>query len=155
MYDETSYLNDLGNPVRDPITWVDPNDHSLGYASNSGGFINEGVNPDGSENTTRIAANNYGAFGYVRNPDRAFVYDASFVKLREVSLSYSLPAKWLQKCFLTGVTLSAVASNPWIIYKNLPYADPESGLSAGNLQGYSVGSLPSTRDFSFNVKLTF
>jgi len=155
LYDETSYLNDLGNPVRDPITWVDPNDHSLGYASNSGGYINEGVNPDGSENTTRIAANNYGAFGYVRNPDAAFVYDASFVKLREVSLSYNLPTKWLQKCFLTGVTLSAVASNPWIIYKNLPYADPESGLGSGNLQGYSVGSLPSTRDFSFNVKLTF
>jgi hypothetical protein len=48
-----------------------------------------------------------------------------------------------------------VASNPWIIFKKLPYADPESGLGAGNLQGYSVGSLPSTRDFSLNIKLNF
>ena len=155
LYEETAGTNDLGNPVRDPIVWVDPSDHSLGYASNSGGFINEGINPDGSVNTTRINAGGYGAYGYYRNPDKAFVYDNTFVKLREVSLSYSLPSKWLQKCFITGLTLSAVASNPWIIYKNLPYADPESGLGSGNIQGYSVGSLPSTRDFSFDVKLTF
>ena len=48
-----------------------------------------------------------------------------------------------------------MASNPWIIYKKLPYADPESGLGAGNIQGYSVGSLPSTRDFGFKLKLSF
>lgn len=155
LYEETSYLNDLGNPVRDPITYNTPGDPTSGYAPTSGGFINEGVNPDGSVNTTRISAANYGAFGYLRNPDKAFVYDATFVKLREVSLSYTVPAKAFKKCFISGLTVAAVASNPWIIFKNLPYADPESGLGAGNLQGYSVGSLPSTRDFSLNVKLTF
>ncbi|MEI7724901.1 MAG: SusC/RagA family TonB-linked outer membrane protein [Bacteroidota bacterium] len=155
LYKETSYLNDLGNPVRDPITWVDPADHSKGYASNSGGFINPGVNPDGATNTTRLAASNYGAFGYSKLPNSAFVYDASYVKLRQVSLSYTIPTSVLQKTFITGITLTAVASNVWIIFKNLPYADPESGLGAGNLQGYTTGSLPSTRDFSLNLKLTF
>jgi len=155
LYEETSYLNDLGNPVRDPIVWVDPADHSKGYASNSGGFINEGVNPDGQVNTTRIAAQNYGSFGYLRLPNKAFVYDASFVKLRQVSLSYALPSAALKKCFITGITITAVASNVWIIFKNMPHADPESGLGAGNLQGYSTGSLPSTRDFSLNLKFTF
>jgi len=155
LYKETSYLNDLGNPVRDPITWVDPNDHSKGYAANSGGFINEGVNPDGKINTTRIAAVNYGTFGYGRLPNKAFIYDATYVKLRSVSLSYNLPSSILKKTFITGVTVTAVASNLWIIFKNLPYADPESGLGAGNLQGYTTGSLPSTRDFSLNLKLTF
>ncbi|MFH1160720.1 MAG: SusC/RagA family TonB-linked outer membrane protein [bacterium] len=169
LYEETSYLNDLGNPVRDPIVWVDPSDHSKGYASNSGGFINEGVNghieynaqgqaylvSTGATNTTRIAASNYGAFGYSRLPNKAFVYDASYVKLRQVSLSYTLPSKLLNKTFITGITLTAVASNLWIIFKNMPHADPESGLGAGNLQGYSTGSLPSTRDFSLNLKFTF
>ena len=159
IYPETAYTNDLGNAVRDPIVWVNPADHSQGYASTSGGFINEGVNilPDGSStpNTTRINAGSYGAFGYARNPDKAFIYDATFVKLREVSLAYSLPSKVFKKCFISGFTVAAVASNPWIIFKNLPYADPESGLGAGNIQGYSVGSLPSTRDFSLNVKFTF
>jgi hypothetical protein len=159
LYEETSYLNDLGNPVRDPIVWVDPADKSKGYASNSGGFINEGVNvaKDGTitENVTRIAANNYGAFGYARLPNKAFVYDASYVKLRQVSLSYSLPSELLKKTFISGITITAVATNLWIIYKNMPHADPESGLGAGNLQGYSTGPLPSTRDFSLNLKLNF
>ncbi len=159
LYKETAYTNDLGNPVRDPIVWVNPSDHSKGYAANSGGFINPGVNVSANgtvtANTTRLSASNYGAFGYSKLPNKAFVYDASYVKLRQVSLSYSLPSAILKKCFITGVTFTAVASNVWIIFKNLPYADPESGLGAGNLQGYTTGSLPSTRDFSFNVKLTF
>jgi len=155
LYEETSYLNDLGNPVRDHIVWVDPADHSKGYAANSGGFIQEGVNQNGQVNKTRVAASNYGTFGYLRLPNKAFVYDASYVKLRQISLSYSLPAKILKKTFITGITLTAVASNVWIIFKNMPHADPESGLGAGNLQGYSTGSLPSTRDFSLNLKFTF
>ena len=155
LYPETAGNNDLGNPVRDPIVWVDPSDHSKGYASNSGGFINPGVNPDGSVNKTRISAANYGSFGYLRVPDKAFSYDASYVKLREVSLSYSLPSSMLQKIFIKGVDLSIVGSNLWIISKHLPYADPESGLGSGNLMGFSTGSLPTTKDVGFNIKLTF
>ncbi|NOQ24337.1 MAG: SusC/RagA family TonB-linked outer membrane protein [Bacteroidales bacterium] len=143
LYEETSYINDLGNPVRNSL-------------ADGGGFINPGVNEDGSENTTRIDASRYGAFGYRRGlPDRAFVYDASYVKLREVTLTYTLPDKLFNTFFLSGASLSFVGSNLWIIYKNLPYADPESGLGAGNLQGYSTGSLPTTRNFGFNVKLQF
>ena len=156
LYQETSFINDLGNPVRNKI--IKNTDGT--YASTSGGFVNEGVNvaADGtsSPNATRIRADRYGAFGYARGlPDKAFVYDASYVKLREVSISYSLPTALMQKTFIKGASLSAVGSNLWIISKNLPYADPESGLGAGNLQGYSTGSLPSTRDFGFDLKLNF
>jgi len=151
LYEETSYINDLGNPVRNPLTY----NPDGSYAADCGGFINEGVNQDGSPNTTRIAASNYGSFGYARLPNAAFVYDASYVKLRNIALSYTIPSKVLQKTFITGITISAVASNVWIIFKNLPHADPESGLGAGNLQGYSTGSLPTTRDFSLNLKFTF
>ncbi len=143
LYKETSFTNDLGNPVRNTN-------------ADGGGFINQGVNPNGNWNQTRIRADRYGAQGYARGlPDIAFVYDATYVKLREVAVSYTLPSKILEKYFITGATFSLVGSNVWIIYKNLPYADPESGLGAGNLQGFSTGSLPSTRDFGLNVKLTF
>jgi hypothetical protein len=150
LYEETSYTNDLGNPVRNPIVGTPGN-----YDPSSGGFINEGVWADGTVNTTRIAASNYGAFGYARNPNSAFVYDAGYVKLREVALSYTLPYATLKDYFIKGATFSLVGSNVWIIHKNLPHADPESGLGSGNRQGYSVGSLPSTRDFGFNLKLNF
>jgi TonB-linked SusC/RagA family outer membrane protein len=155
LYPETAGKNDLGNPVRNPIVWADPADHSKGYDPSSGGFINKGVNPDGSKNVSRISAANYGSFGYLRVPDAAFSYDASYVKLREIAISYSLPSAMLQKFFIKGIDLSVVGSNLWIISKHLPYADPESGLGAGNLLGFSTGSLPTTKDVGFNIKLTF
>jgi len=143
LNEETAFINDLGNPVRNSL-------------ADGGGFINEGVNPDGSVNETRINANRYGAFGYRRGlPNSAFVYDASYVKLRQVALTYNFAKEIMDKTFLTGASLSLTGSNVWIISKNLPHADPESGLSSGNLQGYSTGSLPTTRDFGFNIKLQF
>jgi len=83
------------------------------------------------------------------------VYDASYVKLREVTFSYTLPTKVLDNTFISGMQFSVIGSNLWIISKNMPYADPEGGLSSGNLQGYQSGVLPSTRDLGFNVKLQF
>jgi hypothetical protein len=159
LYPESAVNNDLGNPLRNPIVWVDPNDHSKGYDKTSGGLLNPGVNVDASgkvtPNKTRISAVNFGAQGYRYNPAAAYSYDAGYIKLREVSLTYSLPSAMLQKFFIKGIDLSVVGSNLWIIKKYLPYADPESSLGAGNLMGYSTGSLPSTKDIGFNVKLTF
>ena len=154
LYPETVFINDLGNPVRDPIV----GDVITGYGSNSGGYIIEGVNiVDGVSvpNKTRIDATNSDAFGTGCLPHSEFVYDAGFVKLREVALTYNLSSKWLNNTFIKGASISAIASNLWIIHKSLPYADPESGMTAGNIQGYSTGSLPTTRDFSFNLKLNF
>ncbi|HAV55700.1 MAG TPA: SusC/RagA family TonB-linked outer membrane protein [Aequorivita sp.] len=143
LYENTSFINDLGNPVRNTL-------------ADGGGFINEGVNPDGSVNTTRIRADRYGAQGYARGlPNSAFVYDASYIKLRQVSLTYTLPSRFLDNTFMTGLQFSVSGSNLWIIDKNMPYADPESGLSSGNLQGYSTGALPTTQDYGFNIKAQF
>src|SRR5690606_27246288 len=89
LYPETTFLNDLGNPVRDRIVWVDDDDHSKGYASTSGGYIIEGVNiVDGVSvpNTTRVDATISDAFGGGIDPQKAFIYDAGYVKLREVVL---------------------------------------------------------------------
>jgi hypothetical protein len=145
LYPETVFTNDLGYPVRNTL-------------ANGGGYLIKGVNVSGDNvttNTTRVDASTSSGFGYAALPNKAFVYDASYIKLREVSISYALPSKWLSKTLIKGASLSAVGSNLWIIHKNLPYADPESGMRAGNAQGYSAGSLPSTRDFGFNVKFNF
>jgi hypothetical protein len=48
-----------------------------------------------------------------------------------------------------------IGRNLWIIHKNLPNADPEDGLSFGNVQGYQVGSYPSVRNYTFNLKVRF
>jgi len=143
LYAETAFTNDLGNPVRNSL-------------ADGGGFINPGVNPDGSVNTSRIRADRFGAFGYRRGlPNAAFVYDASYIKLRELAITYNFDKKLIDTTFLTGASFSLTGSNLWIIHKNLPHADPESGLSSGNLQGFLTGSLPTTRDIGFNLKLQF
>ena len=142
LYANTAFTNDLGNPVRSSL-------------DNGGGLINPGVNPDGSPNTTRTDANNFSAFGYDALPAAAFVYDASYIKLRQVSLTYTMPSRFLENTFMTGLQFSVSGSNLWIIDKNIPYADPEAGLSSGNLQGYVTGSLPTTQDYGFNIKAQF
>lgn len=142
IYANTNYINDLGNPVRNTL-------------EDGGGYINPGVNPDGSVNTTRTDANNFSGFGYAALPNAEFVYDASYIKLRQVSLTYTMPSRFLDDTFMTGLQFSLTGSNLWIIDKNLPYADPEAGLSSGNLQGYVTGSLPTTQDYGFNIKAQF
>ncbi|HTE31646.1 MAG TPA: hypothetical protein VK666_14790, partial [Chryseolinea sp.] len=156
--EETAGLNDLGNPLRDAVVLNDPNDPSKGYAENSGGIIFDGVQADGSVNTVRAPADYYGGAYYwgsaTRQPAQMQVFDASYVKLREVALTYNLPKVILGNVF-QAASLSIVGRNLWIISKNVPYADPESGLGAGNGQGYLSGSYPTVRTLGFKVDLTF
>ena len=151
IYPESAKLNDLGNPSRDPVL-LDANGNAL---PNSGGIIVPGVTADGKPNTKRVA-NGFGTYGYSYNPQANFVYDASYVKLREVALTYSLPESIFknQKIF-QGADVSVFGRNLWIIHKNMPYSDPEENLSAGNIQGYQSGAYPTTRTIGVNLKLKF
>jgi hypothetical protein len=89
-------------------------------------------------------------------PTARYVYDASYLKLREVLLTYNLPSSLMARLSpLRQVSISAVGRNLWIIYKNLPYADPEDNVGAGNIQGIQSGALPAVRTIGFNVKATF
>jgi TonB-linked SusC/RagA family outer membrane protein len=145
LYDETAGLNDLGNPIRNSI-------------ADGGGVILPGVQADGSQNTVRTPSPEFygNVDGYRRKPNKAFVYDASFVKLREVAITYNFPSKLSKKLLVQDMKFSIVGTNLWIIDKNLPDADPESGLGSGNLSsGYSVGSLPTTRNIGCNLTIKF
>ena len=143
LYPETAGVNDLGNPSRDPL-------------AAGGGILLPGISVvDHKPNAVR-ALNGYGAFGYLRNPAAAFVYDASYVKLREVILSYAIPKETVAKLKpFKGIDLSLIGRNLWIIHKNLPYSDPEEIISAGNFQGYQGGAYPTVRTFAINAKLRF
>ena len=143
LYAETVYTNDLGNPVRNTL-------------ENGGGLILEGVKEDGSTNDIRVAGNDYRVFGWSRNPNARFVYDATYIKLREAVLTYNLPASMMEKSkIFTGVSFSLVGSNLWIISKDLPHADPEASQGAGNIQGWQSGVMPTTRNIGFSVNLRF
>ena len=144
VYPESAGLNDLGNPKRIPV-------------SEGGGVILPGVDANGAPNTIRVEAydNAVTPYGYSNNPQEAFVYDAGFVKLREAAITYALPIGWLNTKAIKGIDVSLVGRNLWIIHSNVPYSDPEAGLSSGNIQGYQSGAYPSVRTFGFNFKFRF
>jgi TonB dependent receptor-like, beta-barrel len=142
LYPETAGKNDLGNPSRNSL-------------ADGGGVILQGVYQDGKPNVSRIP-NEYGTFGYVVVPAAGFVYDASYVKLREAMLTYSFSKQTISRLkYFKGIDLSLIGRNLWIIHKNLPYSDPEETLSSGNLQGYQGGAYPTTRTIALNLKLRF
>lgn len=140
--------NDLGNPIRDPLT----------DDATSGGVLLDGVDEAGNENTTRVRADYFGGAFYwgnaSRNPAELTVYDASFVKLREVALTIGIPSSVFNNK-VKGASFSLIGRNLWIIHKNLPNADPESGLSAGNAQGYISGAYPTVKTIGVELKFNF
>ncbi|MDR2058068.1 MAG: SusC/RagA family TonB-linked outer membrane protein [Dysgonamonadaceae bacterium] len=83
-------------------------------------------------------------------------YEASFVKLRELSVGYNLPKKLVSKIGMSSARISAVGRNLWVIYQKTPKGlDPEASINAGNAQGLEYGALPPSTTFGFDIKLTF
>ena len=159
MYPNTIGLNDLGNPKRNMAYTYDSDGNRTGLVPEDqrGGVILPGYNADGSENDVRAPAYGAGtAYYYTRNPNANFIYDGSYVKLREVGLTYNLPQNLIDKVGpIQGASVSAIGRNLWIIHKNLPHADPEQGIVAGNVQGYQGAAFPAKRNITFNLKLEF
>lgn len=85
-----------------------------------------------------------------------YMYDATNIRLRELSVGYDLPQKHLQKIgFIKGLNLSLIARNLFFFYKDAPF-DPDATMSVGNSnQGVDVFGMPTTRSIGFNVKFTF
>lgn len=85
-----------------------------------------------------------------------YMYDATNIRLRELSLGYSFPRKWLSKTrILQQLQLSFTARNLFFIYKDAPF-DPDVVLSTNNNnQGIDIFGMPSTRNVGFNLKVVF
>ena len=123
-------------------------------SSPAGTHVFAGVNADGSANTTAVTSQDYFKTLYSQTIAEAFTYDASFIKLRELSFGYSFPQKILPT-WLKGLNLSIVGRNLWTIFKKTPNIDPESSLNNSNGQGLELNGYPATRNIGFNVNVKF
>ncbi|MFV8375992.1 SusC/RagA family TonB-linked outer membrane protein [Flavobacterium sp. LB1P71] len=127
---------------------------ATGDARNAGGVVINAVYPDGSAYAGKYPAESY----YKQTGGRAgatgeYVYDATSVNLREVSIGYTFNTKRLP--FLQTASLSLIARNLGFIYKDAPF-DPNISLSTGEgLQGIDVYGMPSTRSIGLNLNVTF
>ncbi len=117
-------------------------------------------------NVTQITMNNLyfspttnsNTFG-INSVAEASVYDGTVYRLREISLAYDLPKKFLDNTFLGSVSISLIGSNLWYFAPNVPkYTnfDPDvTAYGATNLQGIETQSAPSSKRYGLKVNVTF
>ena len=124
-------------------------------------FIDKGVTLDGTgkyvPNTTSVQSmQDFWANYSSTSNTEGNVFDASFVKLREVRLSYALPPGMFKKGFIKGMEFGLEGRNLWIIKSFVPHIDPELNFfgSGGAGEGVEFNSIPSTRSIGFNLRLS-
>ncbi len=128
--------------------------HAKTLPGREGGVVGKGVKEDGvTPNDVAVDAMTY--YMATAGITEEFVYDASFVKLREVSFGYTFPQKWIKKMGMSALTLSIIGRNLWNIYDKVPLVDPEANLNIGNGQGFESYGLPATRSIGFNLNVKF
>lgn len=132
--------------------------HSVIFGENatelSGGAVWDAYYADGTKNTKFSTPQNY---EYARPNFAEFVmFDASYVKLREVTVGYNFSPKILKGTPIKTARVSLAGRNLAILYRKTPFGiDPESASTAGNGQGIENGSLPPNAIYGFNINLTF
>lgn len=88
--------------------------------------------------------------------DERSVFDASYIKLRELAVGYSIPRRVLKNSPVSNVKLSFIGRNLAILYQKTPKGiDPEAAVSSGNAQGIEYGAMPPVSSFGFDVKISF
>lgn len=117
------------------------------------GIIVNGVTENGQPNTTIVSAENY--YHRLYNIAEANVYDASYVKLRELAINYQLPKSIYSRIGLQGASIGFIARNLWTIYKKADNIDPEAAITAGNAQGVEAYTLPTARTYGVNINIKF
>ena len=122
------------------------------------GAVNTGSveNPVYVANTTNVDARTYNNRYYERDNVEAAKYDASYTKLREVTLGYSLPQKHLDKLPISAARLSLTGRN-LLLWTDNPHFDPETvSVAGGTLQpGIENMSYPSTKTYTLNLQIDF
>lgn len=155
------YYIDGGNRIGISQPQYTISDGGLYYADINGnqtrvyqdGIIVDGVNENGQPNTTIVSAENY--YHRLYNIAEANVYDASYVKLRELAITYQLPKSVYSLIGLQGASIGFIARNLWIIYKEADNIDPEAAITAGNAQGVEAYTLPTARTYGVNINIKF
>ena len=118
------------------------------------GYVVPGVLPDGSPNNIPVSPEAYWKSA-AENCPAMFTYDNSYIKCREITFGYTFPEKMLTPLkIVKSLNVSFVARNPFIIWKNIPNIDPDSGYNTSGF-GLEYGSLPSRRSYGFNVNVKF
>ncbi len=128
-----------------------------GFITGKGVHIVEenGEEISSTPNVAKADAQKYHQSLIDRTITEEFVYNASFIKLRELSVGYTFPRSILGNTFIKSLSVSLVGRNLWTIMKHTPNIDPESAYNNANGQGLELNGYPVTRNIGFNLNVKF
>lgn len=102
------------------------------------------------ENTKAISAQTY--WSALGNIAEAHIVDASYIKLRDVTFTWNVPASITSRLGFSGMQLSVSGRN-LLLWTDAPHIDPETAFDASNVQGFEFGQLPTPRSFGFGLTI--
>ena len=149
----TAGLNDKGNPKRDPV--------ASGGGVHIKGILQTGTDADGNPTSDGtvvdryIEAVDYYYLGNLGNVYENNLHDATYAKLRTIRFNYTLNKDFVSKFNIKSASIGAFANNVWLIYSDLPWIDPSEIEKRSGINWAEAGTLPQTRSFGLNLKLTF
>lgn len=151
-----------------PATLVERNGGGLPYTFPDGttanvGVIMEGYNDDDDKMNDRVVhpiyeyAGSYTGWTHINRPRSLSVFENTWVKMREIALSYNLPQKLIQRSgVFQGLQVSFIGRNLFYFYSSLPdHLNPEAINGTGNGQGLQWSGMPSIRSLGFGLKAQF
>ena len=141
---ETAVLNDKGANVRDAL-------------ASGGGVKVTGINPSGQEVTAYVDARSYFRNTIGTRIYEEWLYDASYIKIRELSLGYSFDKNLVAKTPFKSVKLSLIARNPAMLWQKAPKGLEPSELSygSGSISWLEKGEFQTVRSYGINLNLGF
>lgn len=118
-------------------------------------YIIDGTLANGQPNTTAVTAQQYWDNRYAFGTGESYVFDGSWFRLRETSISYTLPAKLLDKTPIGKMEVGLNGRNLYLYAPNFPHFDPETNATGvSNSQGFEANGLPQARNFGFFLRAT-
>ncbi len=138
-----------GRDVCEEVGWENPCWVPPGVVNPPTNEAGEIVGP-GTPNTTAVYPQSYWGAVASRIAEE-FVYDASYIKLRELQLRFRVPNSWLGRSPIQLAQVSLVGRNLWLIHSKVPNVDPESTYNNTNAQGLEWAGVPQTRSIGFNL----
>ena len=144
LHASTAGLNDAGKPLRDPV-------------DDGGGVHVVGVDANGASVDTYVEAQEY--FGGLFGIHDAWLYDASYIKLRQLRIGYTLPKQLIANTPFKTVDVSVIGNNLFLLYSKVDGLDPSEIEGQGSLtspyRAVEGGQLPPARSIGLNVKINF
>lgn len=116
------------------------------------GIVIKGIDQaTGQQNTTHVRTEDY--YHSLYPIQEAWIYDASFVKLREARIAFNIPQRFLRGTTIRNARLAIVGRN-LALWTDVPNIDPETAFSSTNLQGVEMGQIPTARSVGFQLTVT-